>query len=171
MKESKFESFCSDLKAKKWIVYSKPPLNSAKNVFIYLGRYTHRVALSNSRIVDFKDGKVTFRKDYSDHNKLKLMTFDAYEFIRRFLLHVLPFGFTKIRYYGILSSRNLKTKLQKCKMLLGVLEENQEQLTLKETWQERLLKLTGVDITKCPLCKKGTLKITKDIPTTSKSVV
>lgn len=97
-----------------WCVFCKKPFKSPWHVVNYLGRYTHRVAISNSRIVDFDKNTVTFRwKDYKD-DKVKFMTLDAWEFVRRFLLHVLPSGFTKIRHYGILSSRNIGTKLVLC---------------------------------------------------------
>jgi len=122
----------------------------------YLGRYTHRVALSNDRIIQFEDSQVTIRyRDYADGDKVKEMSLAAFEFIRRFLLHVLPDQFFKIRYYGILSARNRKTKLAKCKELFGVpvTETAEERLS----WQELLEKITGIDPTLCPHCKKGRL--------------
>lgn len=97
---------------KEWIVYCKEPFQNANSVIQYLGRYTHRVAISNERIVKIEDGKVTFKwRDYKDKNKMKEMTVKIEEFIRRFLIHILPPKFMKIRYYGILGNRNKKKKL------------------------------------------------------------
>lgn len=104
----------------EWVVYCKKPFKSPWHVVSYLGRYTHRVAISNSRIVDFDEKAVTFKwKDYRENSRSKLMTLNAEEFARRFLLHVLPSGFTKIRHYGILSSRNTGKKLVLCIKLAG----------------------------------------------------
>lgn len=105
-----------------WVVYCRKPFKSAQQVLNYLGRYTHRVAISNSRIVDFDGENVTFKwKDYKDNYRIKLMTISAAEFVRRFLLHVLPTGFTKIRHYGILASCNVKFKLALCFKLAGTI--------------------------------------------------
>ena len=111
------------LYAKEWVVYAKPPFNGPENVLGYLGRYTHRIAITNHRIVGMENGKVSFFwKDYTDGNKQKVMTLEAFEFIRRFLLHVLPDGFVKIRHFGFLSNRRRKECLEACRMLLGVKE-------------------------------------------------
>jgi hypothetical protein len=105
----------------EWVVYAKPPFGGPKQVLDYLGRYTHRVAISNDRLVRLEDGKVTFRwKDYRDGNKQKLMTLDANEFIRRYLLHVLPQGFVRIRHFGWLANSQRRQKLALCRKLLGV---------------------------------------------------
>ena len=99
-----FTIFLKALYGREWVVYCKPPFNGPQSVIQYLGRYTHRVALTNHRLVGIEDGKVSFVwKDYADGNARKVMTLDAFEFIRRFLLHVLPDGFVKIRYFGFLS--------------------------------------------------------------------
>jgi Putative transposase. len=104
-RDYEFENLLSSLYAKKWVVYCKPPFKNASCVVEYLGRYTHRVAIANSRIICMKDGKVTFKwRDYKDGNKLKIMTLSANEFIRRFLIHILPDRFTKIRHYGLLGN-------------------------------------------------------------------
>jgi hypothetical protein len=124
----------------------------------------YRVVLSNSRITDLKDDKVTFKwRDYKDNNKPKLMTLDAFEFIRRFLFHVLPNGFVKIRHYGILSNRNRKTKLEKCKKLLGVPVENKLKSKVKETWEELLLRISQVDTRIFPCCGKGHMVLKETI--------
>jgi hypothetical protein len=111
-----FEALVTDLYRHEWVVYCKPPFKNAETVIDYLGRYTHRVALSNDRLVKFKGDQVTIRyRDSDDSDTIKCMTLDAFEFIRRFLLHILPDQFMKIRHYGILSNRNRNTKLPKCK--------------------------------------------------------
>lgn len=148
-----FSCFISKLYEKYWNVYCKPPFKNAEHVLEYLGRYTHKVAISNNRLVKLQDNKVTFKwRDYKDNNKEKLMTINAEEFIRRFLMHVLPHRFVKIRHYGILSNKNRSTKLKKCKLILKVSVQKEE---LKLTFSELLLKLTGIDITVCPCCNKG----------------
>jgi hypothetical protein len=146
-----FTAFLSGLYAKDWVVDCRAPFNGPETVLGYLGRYTHRVAIANHRIIGMEDGLVSFFwKDYADRNTIKVMTLDAFEFIRRFLLHVLPDGFVKIRHYGLLSNRNRKACLEICRTLLGVKEPDPAP---SETWQESLLRITGVDVTRCPLCE------------------
>lgn len=147
-----FQCFVDRLYKKEWIVYCKPPFGSAEHVLEYLGRYTHRVAISNNRVVAFENGLVVFKwRDYRDNNKEKFMTVTAEEFIRRFLMHVLPHKFVKIRHYGILSNRNRMTKLKKCKRILKV-SMSKIDTNLKLNTAELLFKLTGVDINICPCC-------------------
>ena len=106
-------------------------------VFEYLGRYTHRIAIGNHRILKIEDGKVSFLwRDYADGNRNKIMTLDAFEFIRRFLLHVLPDRFVKIRYYGLLGNRNRKAMLSKCRKFLGVITVKVTNRDVSKTWQE-----------------------------------
>jgi hypothetical protein len=144
-----FTSFLSPLYDKEWVVYCKRPFGGPESVIRYLGRYTHRVALANHRIISMEEGKVTFFwKDYHD-GKRKTMTLDAGEFIRRFLLHVLPDGFVKIRYFGLLANRHRKACLETCREVLGVAQPEE----VPETWEEHLLRLTGMDLRKCPLCQ------------------
>jgi hypothetical protein len=151
-----FKQLLAGLYQKDWVVYCKPPFNNAGKVLDYLGRYTHRVALSNDRIVKLDGDQVTIEyRDSSDNNKVKLLTLNAFEFIRRFLLHVLPDGFVKIRHYGILSNRGGKTKLGRCKELLGVTQDPGSEKQQRLSWQDLLLRLTGIDPTVCPLCGKG----------------
>jgi hypothetical protein len=146
--EQTFTPFLGSLYAQDWVVYCKPPFGGPESVIRYLGRYTHRVALANRRIISMEDGRVAFLwKDYTD-NKRKTMALDASEFIRRFLLHVLPDGFVKIRYFGLLANRTRKACLDACREVLGV-DEKEE---VAETWEEHLLRLTGVDLRECPLC-------------------
>lgn len=151
-----FQCWINELYSKEWVVYSKAPFKSAEFVLEYLGRYTHRVAISNNRIVNVENGLVTVKwQDYKDNNKQKFMTLKVEEFIRRFLMHILPYNFMKIRHYGILSNRNRNTKLKKCKILLEIISERNTDFIKKLSVQELLMKLTGVDISKCPCCKKG----------------
>jgi hypothetical protein len=107
------------LAAKDWVVYAKPPFGGPEQVLKYLARYTHRVAISNSRLVDMNDGRVTFRyKDYADDHKQKTMTLSVDEFLRRFVQHVLPKGFVKVRHYGLLANRQRAERLEQCRRLL-----------------------------------------------------
>ena len=149
-----FQKLLDQLYDKEWIVYAKQPFGGPEQVLAYLGRYTHRVAISNHRLAGMSDGKVSFRwRDYRDEDKEKIMTLDASEFLRRFLLHILPDGLCKIRYYGFLCNRKRKEHLDKCRILLDAPIPEVEQDAL--TWQEMLLKLTGIDVLICPNCHKG----------------
>jgi hypothetical protein len=117
--ERAFCSFLRSLFRQDWVVYAKPPFGGPRHVLHYLARYTHRVAISNHRIITFADGQVTFRwKDYTHGSKQKLMTVTAEEFLRRFLLHVLPYGFVRIRFFGFLANRRRKALLPVCHQLL-----------------------------------------------------
>lgn len=157
-----FHCWIDKLYKKEWVVYCKAPFKSAEFVLEYLGRYTHRVAISNNRIVNIENGFVTFKwRDYKDENKQKFMTLKAEEFIRRFLLHVLPCNFVKIRHYGILSNRNRSIKLKKCKKLLGVYSERNIEFLKKLSTVELLFRLTGIDINVCSHCNNGKM-IRKD---------
>ena len=149
-----FENLLSLLYKKEWIVYCKPPFKNADCVIEYLGRYTHRVAISNNRILSCENGKVSFKwRDYKDRAKWKVMLVSADEFIRRFLMHILPPRFMKIRHYGILGNRNKNTKLALCKKLTFTKILKKEKLPPLE-----LLKmLTGKDFTICPACGIGHL--------------
>jgi hypothetical protein len=150
-----FESFRRHLYNKKWVVYCKPPFDGAKGVLQYLGRYTHRIAISNNRILANQNGKVSFLwRDYADDNRQKTMTLKADEFIRRFLLHVLPSRYVRIRHFGLLASRNRNNSLTLCRKLLTEETIPKENIK-KETWQEQLLRITGIDVTICPVCQKG----------------
>ena len=114
-----FTRWLSPLCQKEWVVYSKPPFGGPEQVLKYLARYTHRVAISNSRLLSLEDGRVTFRyKDYADAHQHKTMTLDALEFLRRFVQHVLPKGFVKLRHYGMLANRQREEKLDLCRRLL-----------------------------------------------------
>ncbi|MGD9224412.1 MAG: transposase [Desulfobacteraceae bacterium] len=142
------------LKKKDWIVYTKRPFAGPEQVLDYLGRYTHRVGISNNRIVSIKDGTVTFTyRDRADKNKKKLMTLEATEFIRRFLLHVLPDGFVKIRYFGFLAHRNKTRCIALIRKLIDPKAEPIQKLD--ETPAQIMLRVAGIDITCSPRCGKG----------------
>jgi Putative transposase len=114
-----FASLLAPLAGKEWVVYSKPPFGGPQQVLKYLARYTHRVALSNSRLVALEGGRVTFRyKDYADDHKAKTLTLPAEEFLRRFVQHVLPKGFVKVRHCGLLANRCREQRLHRCRRLL-----------------------------------------------------
>ena len=150
-----FESFRRQFYHKKWVVYSKPPFNGVEGVLQYLGRYTHRIAISNDRILKLENGKVSFRwRDYADGDKTKVMVLAAGEFIRRFLLHVLPDRFVKIRHFGLLANKRRKYSIGLCRLLLGI-GESEMKAGPQETWQEWLLRVMGIDVSLCPVCKKG----------------
>jgi hypothetical protein len=142
----------------KWVVHAKPPFAGPQQVVDYVGRYTHRVAISNHRLVDIEDAHVKFNwKDYRDNQQQKTMTLSAEEFIRRFLLHVLPSGFHRIRYYGFLGNRHRKEKLGHCRQLLGLTppKESSAELAPPEDYRDRYERLTGRSLRECPVCHRG----------------
>ncbi len=143
-----------------WNVYCRPPFDGPERVLDYLGRYVHRIAISNNRLVSLENGEVAFKyRDYADKRKVKTMSLKAIDFMRRFLLHVLPKGFVRVRYYGLLGSRNHGTKLLTCKRLLGVVISVEElERKASETWEELMIRVTGVDVSLCPICHKGHLR-------------
>jgi len=152
----------NDLYRMEWVVYSKPPFKDTETLIDYLGRYTHRIAIGNHRILKMEAGHIFFFwRDYADGNKKKIMKLEASEFIRRFLLHVLPEKFVKIRYYGLLANRKSEEMLSRCRRLLGCSSKPTNGST-SETWQEFLLRVCGMDLMTCPFCKKGRM-IRKEI--------
>jgi hypothetical protein len=151
-----FERFRRQLYRKKWVVYCKPPFDGVQGVLQYLSRYTHRIAISNNRILSIRNGDVSFLwRDYADQNRQKTMTLKAEEFIRRFLLHVLPSRFVRIRHFGLLANRKRKNAITLCRKILGDGNTVTQPDTTKETWQEQLLRICGIDVTLCPVCQKG----------------
>src|SRR5438309_11784698 len=152
-----------ELRKKNWVVYAKKPFGSPQTVLDYLGRYTHRVALSNDRIVKVENAEVTLSyRDRKDKDRLKTMTLDAEEFIRRFLLHVLPDGFMRIRHFGFLANRTKKHALAQCRKLLGLNPALPQ--SAEKSARELLLELTGIDLSRCPSCKQGTMIIVAELP-------
>jgi len=158
-----FQQLTKDLSKTKWVAYVKRPFAGPEQVLEYLGRYTHRVAVSNNRIVSIDNGSVTFTyRDRKRDNEIKEMTLDAHEFIRRFLLHILPKGLIKIRYFGFLAHTNKKKEIPLIRKLIdpdAKLPEN-----IKETICEMMFRLTGIDITCCPKCKRGNMMIIRKMP-------
>jgi hypothetical protein len=162
-----FKTLIDTLYKTNWVVYAKPPFAGPQAVLKYLGRYTHRVAIGNSRIVAISGKTVSFTwKDYADGNRQKTMTLTTVEFIRRFLLHVIPNGFVRIRHYGFLSNRSRKDKLERCMKILGnkpAAKEDQDQADKSRHWYDIVMHLTGKDPTICPVCNKGHMKTYSDI--------
>lgn len=153
-----FTAFVRHLRSRDWVVYAKRPFAGPEQVLEYLGRYTHRVALSNDRLIDHHDGRVRFRwKDYADHDRVKVMTLDADEFLRRFLLHVVPRGFMRIRHFGLLANRRRRATLTRCRDLLG---QPPPDTVEPESATVLLQRLTGVDLSRCPVCGEGRMQIT-----------
>ena len=148
-----WNGFKDQLYRKNWNVYAKPPFGGAQHVFKYLGRYTHRVAISNHRLIEMKNGHVTFAYHDYKNDLDTTMTLTADEFLRRFLLHVLPSGFTRIRHFGLYAGRNVNTKLEVARSLL---EPETESVAPKpkdtRSWWERFLENTGIDVMCCPKC-------------------
>ena len=161
LSKNSFTQLLDYLYRKKWVVYSKPPFKKSETVFEYLARYTHRIAISNHRILTIKNDHVLFKwRDYSDSNKQKIMSLHAHEFIRRFLLHVLPKNYVKIRHFGLFSNRNRRKLVETCRKLLGVSHRSHEKNI--ESWKLTLLSITGFDMDRCPACGKGTMVIVQN---------
>ena len=149
-----FGRLIDTLYATDWVVYAKPAFRSADTVIEYLARYTHRIAISNYRILKLENDRVFFRyRDSRDDDKQKVTSLPAVEFIRRFLLHVLPQRFVRIRYVGLLSNRMRAKNIQLCRELLKVKPEDMPQPVEHEDFVEFLLELTGIDLRVCPVCK------------------
>ena len=152
-----FQELIDRCYAKDWYTYTKRTFSGPLAVLKYLGNYTRRIAISNSRVVSVNEDTVTISiKDYKEAGKRKETSLDGAEFIRRFLMHVLPKGFVKIRHYGILANRNKKTKLELCRKLSfsPTYKPKYEGLTTVEI----LCLLVGKDVTVCPVCREGRLK-------------
>ena len=158
-----FKALIDELYKEDWVVYSKKPFAGPEKVLDYLGRYTFRTAISNERIKYVRDGKVTFTyRDRRDSDRKKEATLEASEFIRRFLLHVLPGSFTRIRHFGFVSNRNRKENIACLKKLLGAPGKTCERL--EQSLEELMLELTGSDISQCPRCRVGIMALHHLIP-------
>jgi hypothetical protein len=149
------------LYAKKWIIDVRDPVKNPEHILEYIARYTHRVAIANSRITGLKDGMVTFTAKNRKKNKTEPVTIAAVEFIRRFLLHSLPKGFVRIRHYGFLANRNRTENLNTIRRLMGLSPPPTKEMTSLE---EMMQKLTGIDITICPCCSNGKMQFFAQIP-------
>ena len=157
----KYKRVKNTLFTKTWVVSVRDPVKRPEHVLEYLARYTHRVAIANTRIKSLKDGMVTFTAKNRKKNCIEPVTISAVEFIRRFLLHSLPKGFVRIRHYGFLANRNRRTNLQVIRKLLKL---PTELLKIQASLEEMMLQLTGIDITTCPCCKKGQMQLLAEIP-------
>ena len=153
-----FTAFLGRLRAANWIVYAKRPFAGPEQVLAYLGRYTHRVALSNDRLIEHRDGHVRFRwNDDADHDRVKILTLGADEFLRRFLLHVVPHRFMRIRHFGLLANRTRRQTLTRCRHLLGQPPTTEAP---SESVAELMHRLTGIDLARCPVCGVGRMHVT-----------
>jgi Putative transposase/Transposase zinc-binding domain len=143
-----------------WVVYAKRPFAGPQQVLDYVGRYTHRVAISNERLLDIERDHVRFRyKDYRADSEVKTMTLPAMEFIRRFLLHVLPAGFHRIRYYGFLGNSVRREKLARCRQLLHMPAQVSTEKRQAADYRDRCEVLTGVSLRACPVCVDGQMRV------------
>lgn len=161
-----FLRYLAPLRDVEWVVYSKAPFDGPEQVLRYVSRYTHRVAISNDRLLDFDDGRVSFSwKDYRDNNQRKTMTLAAEEFMRRFLMHVLPKGFQRIRHYGFLANCCRGRKLALCRQLLRM-PLDEPGCHLKKDYRQRYEELTGRSLTQCPVCQQGKMFVIEVLPAT-----
>jgi len=158
-----FANYLAPLHKQKWVVYAKPPFGGPQHVLEYLGRYTHRVAISNRRLLTLQHGQVSFAwKDYRDAGKDKVMTLAAEDFIRRFLQHALPPGFQRIRYYGFLANCHRARKLEFCRQLLA--QPYSALLPSLTACGDFLQSLTSRDLRRCPNCGVGILASIRFLP-------
>jgi hypothetical protein len=160
-KGGSYGNFKNMLYHKNWVVSVRDPVKSPEQVLEYLARYTHRVAIANSRIKKLENGYVSFTAKNRKKQKTETITITAVEFIRRFLLHSLPKGFVRIRQYGFLANRNRNQNLNVIRNLMGLSAPPKEEVASLE---EIMLKLTGKDITICPCCNNGKMQFLADIP-------
>ena len=155
-----FRRFLADVATREWVVHSKRPFREPSCVLKYLARYTHRVAISNRRLVRYHAGRVTFRyKDYAARGRVRTMTLAGSEFIRRFLLHVLPKGFTRIRYFGYLANRRRHEKLARCRRLLGAVDPSSDAQSCGPPTAQPAGGDDPDHAVRCPTCRQGTLRI------------
>ncbi|MCI0656384.1 MAG: transposase, partial [Acidobacteria bacterium] len=162
-----FAQLLGDCRRTEWVVYAKPPFGGPAQVLDYLGRYTHKVALSNHRLLKLEDGNVSFHwKDYRCNRK-KVMTLEATEFLRRFLLHILPEGFVRIRHFGLLANRHRAKNLALCRQLLDAPQPAPRDEPGPQSSREHHLELTGVDLSLCPECGLGRLVPIQILPALS----
>jgi len=159
-----FRRYLSPVWNTDWVVYAKRPFAGPAQVLEYVGRYTHRVAISNNRLLSMSDRNVRFRwKDYRDGNRQKTMTLEAGVFIRRFLVHVLPDGFHRIRYYGFLGNCHRARKLERCRELLGMAPAAPTSADPPADYRDRFKALTGRSLRECPHCRTGAMVVINSI--------
>ena len=148
-----------------WVVYSKPPMAGPQQVLRYLGRYTHRIAISNERIVSMAEGHVRFRyRDRRHGNRACILTVTGSEFARRFLLHVLPKRFVRLRHYGLFANANRSARLASARLSLGAPVAPQPLKAPAESWQDLYRRVTGREPDRCPVCGRGRLRIVATFP-------
>ena len=158
---NEYKKLENKLYAKRWVVDVRNPVKNPEHVLEYLARYTHRVAIANSRIKAIKEGTVTFTAKNRKKNKTESVTITAVKFIRRFLLHSLPKGFVRIRHYGYLANRNRSENLNTIRRLMGLSAPPEKEMASLE---EMMQKLTGIDIKICPCCSNGKMQFFAQIP-------
>jgi putative transposase/transposase-like zinc-binding protein len=156
-----YGEFKSMLYVKNWVVSVREPVKRPEHVLEYLARYTHRVAIANSRIKKLENGMVSFSFNNRKKERTETITITAVEFIRRFLLHSLPKGFVRIRHYGFIANRNRNENLNTIRQLIGVSTPDEKEVA---TLEEMILQITGIDITICPCCTKGNMRFFAEIP-------
>jgi len=157
-----FQRLIDNLFKKEWVVYLKESFRNRESVIEYLARYTHRIAISNHRIISLNNDIVTFKyRDYKDDNKEKFMDLDAFSFIQRFMMHIVPKRFVRIRYFGLLAHRNKKKAIEACREFYHIAEKTE---TANLKWHEMYMKVTGKKVSSCPACKNGTLMLKEYIP-------
>jgi Putative transposase/Transposase zinc-binding domain len=166
-RSDRFNALLSEVVRTEWVVYAKPPTKGPATVLKYLARYTHKAAISNHRLVDLADGHVSFRwKDYAHGSRQGIMTLDAVEFVRRFLMHVLPSGFMRVRHYGLLANRHRQEKLTRCRELLGMAVTPQTDTaptdadSVTPTVDDAAVTPTRV----CPRCGAGRMVVVAEFP-------
>jgi putative transposase/transposase-like zinc-binding protein len=161
-KPTAFKRLLKSVRAREWWVYAKPPFGGPAQVLAYLGRYTHRVAISNQRLLSLQDGKVTFNwRDNRNGHVRSTMTLSAEEFMRRFLLHVLPRGFQRLRQFGLLANRR-RGELARCRQLLG--STSQTAKSPSQEYQALYQTVTGTSLQQCPACRTGAMKFFSPLP-------
>jgi hypothetical protein len=156
-----YGNFKNTLYTKNWVVSVRDPVKHPEHVLEYLARYTHRVAIANSRIKKLESAMVSFTAKNRKEKRLETITITAVEFIRRFLLHSLPKGFVRIRHYGFLANRNRSTNL---KVIRKLLKLPTQVAKMQASLEAMMLQLTGLDITTCPCCNKGKMKLLAELP-------
>jgi hypothetical protein len=166
-RSDQFNALLSEVVRTEWVVYAKPPWGGPATVLKYLARYTHKAAISNHRLVDLADGRVSFGwKDYAHGGRQGIMTLDSVEFVRRFLMHVLPSGFVRVRHYGLLANRHRQEKLARCRELLGMAVTPQADTAPSQpepvlvTDPETTVTRTRV----CPRCGAGRMVVVGEFP-------
>jgi hypothetical protein len=148
-----FYKFKDDLFKKKWVCYIKESFENNNSVIKYLAKYTHRLAISNYRIIKLANDKVYFKyRDYNDKNKEKIKEMEVLHFINNFLNHVVPKRFVRIRYYGLMSNRNKKRSIEECRFFFDI---KIKPVKKYESWEEYLFFEKGLDVTKCKICGIG----------------